>query len=268
MMLLGSVAAQTLVALVQTLWTPANLAQPPAGWFDAMDASSFTTVGGFRSSYAVWTNKGYKGGQAQTTTDSGQPTRSSTSASDNNKPAILLGSNPLTIDLATNQGAFSSSMFAVARDNTGGEAIVAATGRATDATQDVRTLVIRNGTAAIDFAGGSRFQGTGASVAVPQIVGFTVQQDGAQVTSVWANGVNGGDNFRSSPTGARVTIGQMPYYTPNPPVQGLQELLLFDYLLGTTDRQKLEGYLAHRWGTTASLPSGHPFKSSAPMVTT
>ncbi len=29
-------------------------------------------------------------------------------------------------------------------------------------------------------------------------------------------------------------------------------------------RQKIEGYLAHKWGTTASLPSGHPYKTVAP----
>lgn len=30
------------------------------------------------------------------------------------------------------------------------------------------------------------------------------------------------------------------------------------------DRQKAEGYMAHKWGLTANLPSGHPYKSSAP----
>ena len=33
-----------------------------------------------------------------------------------------------------------------------------------------------------------------------------------------------------------------------------------------TDRQKLEGYLAHKWGTTSSLPANHPYKTSAPTV--
>ena len=27
------------------------------------------------------------------------------------------------------------------------------------------------------------------------------------------------------------------------------------------DRQKLEGYLAHKWGLTSNLPDSHPFKS-------
>jgi len=31
-----------------------------------------------------------------------------------------------------------------------------------------------------------------------------------------------------------------------------------------TDVQKAEGYLAHKWGLESNLPSGHPYKSSAP----
>jgi hypothetical protein len=32
----------------------------------------------------------------------------------------------------------------------------------------------------------------------------------------------------------------------------------------TTNRQKLEGYLAHKWGLTANLPSDHPYKTVGP----
>ena len=31
-----------------------------------------------------------------------------------------------------------------------------------------------------------------------------------------------------------------------------------------TDLIKAEGYLAHKWGLTASLPSGHAYKNNAP----
>jgi hypothetical protein len=34
----------------------------------------------------------------------------------------------------------------------------------------------------------------------------------------------------------------------------------------TLDNQKLEGYLAHKWGLTANLPAGHPYKSAAPTA--
>lgn len=34
--------------------------------------------------------------------------------------------------------------------------------------------------------------------------------------------------------------------------------------LSQSDREKLEGYFAHRWGIESSLPSSHPYKSSPP----
>ena len=36
--------------------------------------------------------------------------------------------------------------------------------------------------------------------------------------------------------------------------------------LSTEDRQKLEGYLAWKWGLEADLPAGHPYKSTPPTV--
>jgi len=31
-------------------------------------------------------------------------------------------------------------------------------------------------------------------------------------------------------------------------------------------RQKMEGYLAHKWGTTDKLPSSHPYKFVTPQA--
>lgn len=42
------------------------------------------------------------------------------------------------------------------------------------------------------------------------------------------------------------------------------EILICDSGLSTTDRQKAEGYLAHRWGLTANLDVSHPYKSTPP----
>jgi hypothetical protein len=44
------------------------------------------------------------------------------------------------------------------------------------------------------------------------------------------------------------------------------ELIVCAGELSTADRQKLEGYAAHKWGLTAGLPSDHPYKFSAPTV--
>ena len=45
---------------------------------------------------------------------------------------------------------------------------------------------------------------------------------------------------------------------------GIAEVVICDAVLTSTDREKLEGYLAHKWGLTANLPVSHPYKSSAP----
>jgi hypothetical protein len=42
------------------------------------------------------------------------------------------------------------------------------------------------------------------------------------------------------------------------------EIVLYNVVLSTTNIQKIEGYLAWKWGLQANLPSGHPYKSSAP----
>jgi hypothetical protein len=44
----------------------------------------------------------------------------------------------------------------------------------------------------------------------------------------------------------------------------IAEIVVVHEALSTGDRQKLEGYLAHKWGLTGNLPGGHPYKSAAP----
>jgi hypothetical protein len=44
----------------------------------------------------------------------------------------------------------------------------------------------------------------------------------------------------------------------------ISEIICCPANLSTTDRQKVEGYLAHKWGLTANLPAGHPYKNVAP----
>lgn len=42
------------------------------------------------------------------------------------------------------------------------------------------------------------------------------------------------------------------------------EFLFFDSVLPTSDRQKVEGYLAHKWGLTSVLDAAHPYKTTPP----
>jgi hypothetical protein len=45
---------------------------------------------------------------------------------------------------------------------------------------------------------------------------------------------------------------------------GLYEIMNFTSTLVTADRQKVEGYLAWKYGVASNLPAGHPYKSSPP----
>lgn len=44
------------------------------------------------------------------------------------------------------------------------------------------------------------------------------------------------------------------------------ELVVVAGVLSTDDLQRGQGRIAHRWGMTAALPSGHPYKTTAPTV--
>jgi hypothetical protein len=46
----------------------------------------------------------------------------------------------------------------------------------------------------------------------------------------------------------------------------IAEVILLPSVINISDRQKAEGYLAHKWGFTADLDVGHPYKSAPPQV--
>jgi hypothetical protein len=46
----------------------------------------------------------------------------------------------------------------------------------------------------------------------------------------------------------------------------ISECIALDRNATTLERQKIEGYLAHKWGLVTSLPSDHPFRNYAPTV--
>ena len=43
---------------------------------------------------------------------------------------------------------------------------------------------------------------------------------------------------------------------------GINEIIICKTNLSQSNKEKIEGYLAHKWGLTASLPSNHPYKTT------
>ena len=44
------------------------------------------------------------------------------------------------------------------------------------------------------------------------------------------------------------------------------EVIAYNYILSTTQRQQVEGYLANKWGIKTALPSTHPYYSTPPTI--
>lgn len=44
------------------------------------------------------------------------------------------------------------------------------------------------------------------------------------------------------------------------------EIVVLSSVSSTFERQRIEGYLAHKWGIQSSLPSGHPYRNNPPTI--
>jgi hypothetical protein len=78
-----------------------------------------------------------------------------------------------------------------------------------------------------------------------------------------ANTTNFSGNFDASlnTIGATNNGSYFTYLTGS-----IQELIVYNFLLTTEERQKNEGYLAHKWGLESKLNSAHPYKTNPPLA--
>ena len=111
---------------------------------------------------------------------------------------------------------------------------------------------------------GSNFP-TDAAVAAGSFTGGTISN-----YRQWVNGssdaltVSGGDTTMAI-AATELTIGAIPTVAGNYcPSMDLGEIIVVAGAPSTDIRQRIEGYLAHKWGLTANLPSDHPYKINAP----
>ena len=83
-----------------------------------------------------------------------------------------------------------------------------------------------------------------------------IARNGFQLNGGTHSATSGG--WTSAPTTEGLRIGR------NATDHDLAELLVFDRRLDATEQAQVEGYLAHRWGLQALLPTGHPYKNARP----
>jgi hypothetical protein len=84
---------------------------------------------------------------------------------------------------------------------------------------------------------------------------------------VWRNGtLEATTNTIVTPDATNVGYSIGGQYTTPRKTHGVMGEILMVESTTTPIREKIEGYLAHKWGMQASLPNEHPYKSSVPTV--
>ena len=256
--------------LLSRPWTPADLGSDLVVWFDANDASTITLNG---ATVSQWSDKSINLRNITQATTANQPTFLATGL--NSKPAIsfdgtndrLLGSIP---GLANQQniGFFSVSQTTVRKN-----AVLLGSG-GFGGTASIRWGLFGQGSNTIDGLG---WAGPNSSVTLgngsPIPVGTPMQSSYIKTPSQWEILLDGTSIATvadtSFPTGTfNLIVGSESNsgYFANAVAS---EIIITRNALSSTNRQRIEGYLAHKWwgsGASNTLPAGHPFKSNPPQI--
>jgi hypothetical protein len=115
------------------------------------------------------------------------------------------------------------------------------------------------------YGGANTIRGSAAySINTTFLYDYTYTSGGT--TSLFLNGTQDAtmtSSFAFFGTGGYMVLGYIPF-NPSYLTGTIYEVIIYNTVLTTSQRQNVEGYLAWKWGLQGSLPSTHPFKSADP----
>lgn len=242
---------------IRPLWTPSNMVVRL--WLDASDTNTITAAAGYVSQ---WDDKSGNDIHATQGTGARQPLTGSRSIS---------GKNVLDFDGSSdwmNFAAFDCRgkyVFAMLETDTlgGGDQQILS-----HSTLNVQ-LRIMQANGFLGYASDAPFypndtsNTTAVVTSTPSVLGYVLN------TNIEFS-VNGG--YEDTGTGNDGS-GRTIFNTIGARQQGvtdflngkMAELLVTEYLPPTNIRQRIEGYLAWKWGAEGDLSAGHPYKTAAPL---
>lgn len=260
-------------------WVPTD-AGIVSGWWDALSPSTITIATGV----SLWTNRGSTANlNVEQSVGGNQPAYSAT-AWDGVRPAITFDG---TDDRLRNTAA---SVF---MQNVGGGTTVAAAEPTSLASADRAILsasigggdanarqTIRSNLSLSQWVIGARRLDADATLGIAngptsalttRIIGGQTDHTNDRArpvvdgtASAWTTPYKGAGNT-SNTASDRVALGSNSAANANFWQGKIAEVIHYNSVLPDEDLNKLNGYLAWRWGVTANLPGGHPYKSSPPL---
>lgn len=98
------------------------------------------------------------------------------------------------------------------------------------------------------------------------IIALVTPANGNSNTDLFINGTYAGTKISGGPTYTQeITLGANPSGGGVIPDGDYAQLIVYNTVHTTDERQKVEGYLAHRLALTGSLPGSHPYVSTPPL---
>ena len=240
----------------ETVWNPSMIST--ALWLDAADASTITESGG---AVSQWDDK------------SGND-RNATQGTSGSRPAIVLaGQNGLSIFRFDGSDDWLDAAYAMPIHNIG---VFVAWKLNTGTGLNNKTVLGMRPVADGRFYISSESHWKGAAtINVTDNTDWRVSYLSGSSTQILAS-INGGAVSTASDantaTTANVIIGAGSFSPGSSSPSGttphancdLGEIIMVTGTPSTDTRQRIEGYLAHKWGLTANLPSDHPYKTVGP----
>ena len=116
-----------------------------------------------------------------------------------------------------------------------------------------------------EFAGGvAKYSSNSFTEDVFQLLCWVSNKDSSSDTARHAffiDGVSSGETLGLNPDNTlALTLGSDKF------AGTICEIIVCDSETSISDRQKIEGYLAHKWATWNRLPTDHPYYRQAPLV--
>jgi hypothetical protein len=255
-----------------TQWTPALITT--ALWLDAADAATVTTVS---AAVSQWNDKSGNGRNASQATAGSRPTVASASQNSLNgisfdgvddrlgfSSAILGTTHSLFVLFKPTIEAAFGAVFGQWQAGQGGRYLLNMNQNCAGPVESGRFNLFNESTT------GGACTGTGfttdVSISNTATLISSISTTGSEQWKLLKNGTEWDSaTITNVSTGVNSSLGSVNASDGTNPYDGvIYEVIHLASYASTDTRQRIEGYLAHKWGLTANLPADHPYKVNPP----